>query len=250
VRPAVLRKRVRLTAMLRMADGVVAGNEYLAAYARRWNPRVTVLPTPIDAEYYSGPWAVGRGQSDESSRSTAHGPLRLGWVGHPDNLGYLRRLEPVFGALAKRFPGLALRVVCSEPYESRAIPVENVPWTLAEEVANLRALDIGIMPLEDDPWARGKCAYKALQYMAVGVPVVCSPVGMNVDIITEGENGLLAADLDAWERQLALLIESPELRQRLGAAGRRTVEEQYSLTVMAERLTALLAAPGNSKGTR
>lgn len=244
VRPASLRKRVRLAATLRLVDGVVAGNEYLAAYARRWNSRVTVLPTPIDSEYYSGQWIVGSGQSGEDPLPTTHYPLptavRLGWVGHPDNLCYLRRLEPAFAALAKRFPGLALRVVCSEPYASKALPVENISWTLADEVANLRAMEIGLMPLEDDPWTRGKCGYKALQYMAVGVPVVCSPVGMNTDIITEGENGLLAADLNDWERQLARLLHSPELRQRLGAAGRRSVEEQYSLAVMAERLAALL----------
>jgi glycosyltransferase involved in cell wall biosynthesis len=161
-------------------------------------------------------------------------------VGHADNLCYLRRLEPVFGALARRFPGLVLRVVCSEPYESGALPVENVPWTLEQEVCNLRAMDIGLMPLEDDPWTRGKCGYKALQYMAVGVPVVCSPVGMNVEIIHEGENGLLAADGSDWERQLARLIESAELRQRLGAAGRRSVKEQYSLAVLAERLAEML----------
>jgi glycosyltransferase involved in cell wall biosynthesis len=237
VRSASLRKRVRLAATLRLADGIIAGNEYLAAYARRWNRRVTVLPTPIDGEYYK---AVGSEDSSDCPLPTAHCPLRLGWVGHPDNLCYLWRLEPAFAALAKQFPGLALRVVCSEPYESEALPVENIPWTLAEEVDNLRRMEIGLMPLEDDPWTRGKCGYKALQYMAVGVPVICSPVGMNTDIITEGENGLLASDLHDWERQIARLLHSPELRRRLGAAGRRSVEEQYSLTVMAERLADIL----------
>jgi glycosyltransferase involved in cell wall biosynthesis len=161
-------------------------------------------------------------------------------VGHPSTLGYLRRLEPALAGLARQHPELRLRVVCSEPYKSEAIPVENVPWSLAEEVANLRGLDIGLMPLEDDPWARGKCGYKALQYMAVGVPVVCSPVGMNVDIVQEGENGLLAGDLDAWERQISRLVASPELRQRLGAAGQRSVEQNYSLALMAERLAEVL----------
>jgi glycosyltransferase involved in cell wall biosynthesis len=107
-------------------------------------------------------------------------------------------------------------------------------------VSNLQGFDIGLMPLEDDPWARGKCAYKALQYMAVGTPVVCSPVGMNCEVVQEDETGLLAADLDAWERQIARLIDSPELRERLGAAGRRTVEERYSLAALAPRLAALL----------
>ncbi len=230
VRPAAARKRLRLAATLRLSHGVIAGNDYLAAYARRWNRNVALLPTPIDLDYYT---------PHSASRPPPSAP-QLGWVGHPDNLGYLRPLEPVFAALCRRFPGLALRVVCSEPYESGSIPVENVLWSLAEEVANLRALDIGLMPLEEDPWTRGKCGYKALQYMAAGVPVVCSPVGMNTEIVTDGENGLLAAGPADWERQIARLIAAPELRHRLGAAGRRSVEEHYSLAVMAERLAGLL----------
>jgi glycosyltransferase involved in cell wall biosynthesis len=250
VRPAPLRKRLRLAATLRLSDHVIAGNEYLAAYARRWTPRVAVLPTPVDLEYYGRGQGSGVRDQPDKTRLPTPAPgcascplptaLRLGWVGHPSTLGYLRRLEPALAGLARQHPELRLRVVCSEPYKSEAIPVENVPWSLAEEVANLRGLDIGLMPLEDDPWARGKCGYKALQYMAVGVPVVCSPVGMNVDIVQEGENGLLAGDLDAWERQISRLVASPELRQRLGAAGQRSVEQNYSLALMAERLAEVL----------
>jgi glycosyltransferase involved in cell wall biosynthesis len=234
VRPARWQKRLRLAAALRLADQIIAGNDYLATYARRWTSRVTILPTPVDLDYYGA-----AGIRPSAVRSDSSLPL-LGWVGHPSTLGYLRRLEPVLGALARRYPGLRLRVVCSEPYESAAIPVENITWSLEEEVANLRGFDIGLMPLEDDLWARGKCAYKALQYMAVGTPVVCSPVGMNRDVIQKDENGLLAGDLTGWEKQVARLIESPELRQRLGAAGRQTVEERYSLAALAPRLAALL----------
>jgi glycosyltransferase involved in cell wall biosynthesis len=233
VRPAPFRKRLRLAMSLRCADAVVAGNAYLSAYARRWNPNVTILPTPIDADYY----ATRPPPASVSSVS-------LGWVGHPDNFCYLQRLEPALAALAARWPNLSLRVVCSQPYRSRSICVENVPWSLKEEVANLQALDVGLMPLEDDPWTHGKCGYKALQYMAVGVPVVCSPVGMNQEIVVEGETGLLAADLHAWERQLSRLIESAELRHRLGAAGRQFVEQNYSLAAMAPRLADLLGPAG------
>jgi Glycosyl transferases group 1 len=239
------RTRLRLAAALRLSDRVIAGNEYLAAYARRWNRRVTVLPTPVDGEYYgSGQWIMDSGRSGSPKLATAHYPLatavRLGWVGHPSNLCYLRRLEPALAALTSRYAGLSLQVVCSEPYESPAIPVENVPWSLADEVANLSGFDIGLMPLDDDPWTRGKCGYKALQYMAAGIPVVCSPVGMNVEIVQEGETGLLAGDLSTWEKQLSRLIESPELRRRLGAAGRHLALRQYSLGAMAPRLADLL----------
>ena len=250
VRPAPLGRRLRLAATLRLADCVVAGNDYLAAYARRWNARVAILPTPVDLEYYAGdrrqatadsPVLAGiRSSGHQVIRSSPHQPLRLGWVGHPSNLPYLRRLEPSLASLSRRYPWLRLRVVCSEPYESEVIPVENVVWSLEDEVANLRSFDIGLMPLEEEAWARGKCSYKALQYMAVGVPVVLSPVGMNAAVVREGENGLLAAKLGAWERQIARLVESPELRQRLGSAGQRSVAEAYSLAVTAPRLAALL----------
>jgi glycosyltransferase involved in cell wall biosynthesis len=163
-------------------------------------------------------------------------------VGHPTNLHYLRSLEPALANLARRYAHLTLRVVCSEPFESAVIPVENVRWSLEDEVANFRALDIGLMPLDDDPWTRGKCGYKALQYMAAGVPVVCSPVGMNVEIVTEGKTGLLAGDLSGWERQIARLVDCPALRQRLGVAGQDAALRDYSLSRMAPRLATLLTA--------
>jgi glycosyltransferase involved in cell wall biosynthesis len=237
------RTRLRLAATLRLVDQVIAGNEYLASYTRRWNRRVAVLPTPIDGEYYSSDLVATPGNSCAPANNTlSSSNLCLGWVGHPSNLPYLRRLEPVLATLARRFPALKLRVVCSEPFECAAIPVENIPWSLADEVANLRRLDIGLMPLDYDSWTRGKCGYKALQYMAVGVPVVCSPVGMNVEIVQQGQTGLLAADLDDWERQLTLLVNAPDLRQRLGAGGQRAVLRDYSLARMAPRLADILRA--------
>jgi hypothetical protein len=251
VGPAGLRTRLRLPATLRLADVVVAGNTYLAAYARRWNPRVVVLPTPVDVDYYTMGCAASRGaKSPAAVRAKGHGAVCLGWVGDRSNLCYLRRLEPVLARLTCQYAELSLRVICSEPYASDAIPVENVRWSLADEVANLQGIDIGLMPLDDDPWTRGKCGYKALQYMAAGVPAVCSPVGMNAEIVTDGENGLLAEGPDAWERQLSRLIASPSLRQGLGAAGRRSVERTYSLSSLAPRLADLLGAAGQEVSSR
>lgn len=236
------RTRLRLAMALRLVDRVIAGNEYLASYARRWSRCVTVLSTPIDEEYYDPARADSGSRGLPAGGSGTPASVCLGWVGHPSNLTYLRRIEPALASLARRYQGLTLRVICSDPFDSVVIPVDNIPWSLSEEVANLRGIDIGLMPLEDDAWTRGKCGYKALQYLAAGIPAVCSPVGMNAQIITEGETGLLAADLPDWEQQIARLILSPALRERLGAAGREAALQDYSLERLAPRLAQLLAS--------
>ena len=233
--PVRLPRRLRLDATVRIADGVVAGNDYLAAWARARNARaaISVLATPVDVDRFGD---GGAGATDVP----ADGRLRLGWVGGGDNLVYLRRIEPALAALHARDPGVVLRVVSNRRFETSAIPVENVPWSLEREVENLRAAQIGLMPLDDDPWTRGKCAYKALQFMAAGVPVVCSPVGMARDVVADGRTGFLCADGAAWESALRSLASSPELRARVGAAGRAFAAREYALANLAPRLAAFL----------
>jgi glycosyltransferase involved in cell wall biosynthesis len=234
VRPAPLVKRLRLAALLRLSDRVVAGNSYLAAYARRFSRSVTILPTPVDV-----------GRFAPAYRPVAPSPTRpvatLGWVGHPDNLGYLRDLEPAFRGLVGEFPELTLQVVSSAPYGESALRVENVAWSLAGASSCFQGFDVGLMPLPDDPWTRGKCAYKALEYMAAGLPTVCSPVGMTRDVIRDGETGFLAAGPAAWEEALRRLIGDPALRARMGQAGRAAVQACYSLSLMTDRLAEELA---------
>jgi glycosyltransferase involved in cell wall biosynthesis len=123
--------------------------------------------------------------------------------------------------------------------ESPFIRIVKKPWEEAQEVKDLQSFDIGIMPLTDDLWARGKCALKIVQYLAVGVPVVCSPVGMNRDIVRDGVNGFWTTTKREWVDRLGLLIEDPELRKQMGLAGRKIVEERYSLQVVGERLIEL-----------
>jgi glycosyltransferase involved in cell wall biosynthesis len=124
-----------------------------------------------------------------------------------------------------------------------ALPrVENRPWSLARERADLHDMDLGLMPLPDDEWSRGKCGFKALLYMSVGIPAVCSPVGVNRSIIDHGVNGILAGDQESWYEQLAALVDQPELRRRLGEAGRQTVVTQYSVAVQAPRFVGVLEA--------
>lgn len=211
------------------ADAVLVGNEFLAGFARRGARRVEVIPTTIDLSRYPSappPPAAGR-------------PLRLGWIGLRYNLGFLSPLAGPLRRLAAQGVPLELRVISSaapEGPEWRGLPVVHRPWSEAGEVAEMQACDAGLMPLPDDDWARGKCALKLLQFMAAGRPVVASPVGVNRELLRHGENGLLAADEAGWEDALRRLASDPGLRERLGAAGRASVESGYSLSGWAGRL--------------
>jgi glycosyltransferase involved in cell wall biosynthesis len=156
--------------------------------------------------------------------------VTLGWVGSAATVIYLQHLNGVFEELARRYAGrVRLKVISDVPYTHPTLPVENVRWSLAGEVDDLRAIHIGIMPLLDTDWERGKCGFKLLQYMALGTAAVGSPVGVNREIIGHQVNGLLADDPAAWLNALSALIDDPDSRARLGAAGRRTVEAKYAL---------------------
>lgn len=219
----------------RRADLAVAGNGFLAAEAERQvgsraartPPRIEVVPTPVDvARYPASPPAGRRGRT-------------LVWIGLPENLVYLEPVRPALARLAVRYPDLVLRVVSSEFPDWPEVPIERVPWSEAGEVDALATAGVGLMPLTDDEWSRGKCAFKLLQYMAAGLPCVASPVGANREAIADGESGLLAAGDEGWERALAALLDSPELRARMGEAGRERAERLYDRRVIAQRIVAL-----------
>lgn len=219
--------RLRLRTILSKSSCVIAGNRYLGEYAQRHNRNVTIIPTCVDTNYYR-PAASGRRE----------GKLRIGWIGSSPNLIYLERLEPVF----KRLPSdnISLTVVCDRKYESPNLPTEFVPWSLEGELAALQNMDIGIMPLTDDEWTRGKCGFKTIQYMACGIPSISSPVGVNNEIVTDGQNGFLADDDDQWVEKLSLLIHAQDLRESIGHEGRRMVEDKYSIGVGGKRLIEVI----------
>ncbi len=223
-------RRRKFAGTCRRADLVVAGNRFLAAEAGRWARRVEVVPTAIDvASYPAAPPPGRRGRT-------------LVWIGRPENLVYLELVRPALARLAARFPDLVLRVVSSEFPDWPEVPIERVPWSPAGEVAAVAGAGVGLMPLADDDWSRGKCAFKLLQYMAAGLPCVASPVGANRDAVADGETGLWAAADPDWERALAALLDSPDLRARLGRAGRARAERLYDRRAVAERVAALYGA--------
>jgi glycosyltransferase involved in cell wall biosynthesis len=229
-------------ALCRMADLVWAGNESLAGFARRLArpaTSVSVVPSTISLRAYPHP----------RRRSPRSIPV-IGWTGSHSSVQYLRPLEGVLRELARRTP---FRLLLVGPV-SLAIPtveVEVRPWRSETEVEDLWDMDLGLMPLPDLPWTRGKCGMKALQYMAAGIPAVVSPVGVNREIVTPGVTGFHATTEAEWVDSLATLLANPDLRTRLGTAGRAEVETRYSAEVHVPRLAGMLrevvarGAPGS-----
>jgi glycosyltransferase involved in cell wall biosynthesis len=222
----------RFRAMARMSDLVLAGNDTLRQAAAAHAARVFCFPTVVDTDQYR-----------PEARAPRTPPV-IGWSGSRGTNGYLNAVLPALDRLAGRVP-FTLRVVSDTPAgidlaRHANVRAEFSRWSAASERADFCGFDIGLMPLPDTPWARGKCALKALVYMACGVPAVCSPVGVVSTIITNGRNGFLAASGGEWEGVLERLLRDAALRREVAARGRETVEERYSLAAHAPRLLAIL----------
>ena len=169
-----------------------------------------------------------------------HEEIILGWIGTKGNLKYLKKLEPVFETIRQRFPRVKLKIVSNDFYDSPHLPVVKKLWKLEDENEDLISFDIGLMPLNDDLWSRGKCGLKIIQYLSVGVPVVCTPVGINPDIVKDGENGFWATNHQEWVDRLSNLIQNRDLRYQMGLKGIETVEQEYSLAVTSEKFLHVL----------
>jgi glycosyltransferase involved in cell wall biosynthesis len=223
----------RLDGLMAHAALVVAGNNYLAQRARdagaKW---VEVVPSVIDLAHYpiTSPALLPVSQD---------GVLRIVWIGSPTTAHYLQLLREPLRALALQY-SFVLRVIGGGPVEMPGVQVEVVPWSEATEFDAIRGCHVGIMPLSDSPWERGKCGYKLIQYMACGLPVVASDVGVNSAIVQNLENGFLAKTSADWVAALGQLLDSEALRVRLGRAGRARVEEKYCIQQTAPRLVKLL----------
>jgi glycosyltransferase involved in cell wall biosynthesis len=230
LRPAL---QPRVDAMLRAAKIVVVGNQYLATYARELNEQVVVIPSVVDTDLYFPP---------SGARHPGDDRVIIGWIGSDPNRGDLASMKPVFDWLADRYgEGVALRTIGRRPLEMETkLNLEFVPWTLETSRWELQKFDIGIMPLEDTDWNRGKCGFKLIQYLAVGAAAMASPVGVNQEIVRDKEAGYLALDTAEWQNRMASLIEDRELRLRMGRSGRERVERCYSLKAVVPWLMDVL----------
>jgi glycosyltransferase involved in cell wall biosynthesis len=221
----------KVRTIIRHSDHVIVGNDYLASYARGFNDAVTMIPTCVDTNRF-----VPR----PSSGPANGGDPIVGWIGTPTTTPYLLQMRDVLQRVSQRHR-LEVRVSgAGQDVSWPDVPVRNVPWTLDSEVELFNTCDVGIYPLPDDEWSKGKCGFKAIQFMACGVPVVAAAVGVNRDIIQDGVNGFLASTSDEWIEKIGRLLSDPDLRARFAVRGRRTIEERYSLAVNAPKLVATL----------
>lgn len=204
--------------LCRISSHVVAGNRCLADYASRYNPRVTVIPSSVDTDWFR-----------EYKANGGNGHVVVGWMGSSTSQTHLEMFAPVLREMAECHQ-LELRIVSDRRPVLPGVDHVWRPWSAQTEAEELSHFDVGIMPIPDDEWARGKCAMKALLYMSMGIPTICSAVGANREIIRHGENGFLAMTPEEWLFHLKELADDSVLRRRLGDAGRRTVQESYSMT--------------------
>jgi glycosyltransferase involved in cell wall biosynthesis len=215
--------------IIAMADLVIAGNEYLADYARRLNQHVTIVPTTIDTDAY-----IPR-------RARAEGPICIGWSGSFSTVQHFKTALPALRRIREKYQDrVRFKVIGDASYRNDDLKITGLAWRSETEVEDLRDIDIGLMPLPDDEWAKGKCGLKGLQYMALAIPTLMSPVGVNGQIIQSGVNGFLPHTEDDWVQMLSALIDSPELRAKVGAAGRQRVEEHYSTRAWRDKFADLL----------
>jgi len=220
----------RVATILKLSSQIIVGNEFLASYARRYANSVTVIPTAVDTNRFR-PRSADRDDRRE---------LVVGWIGSPTTFPYLETLAGVLREVAQRHDFVLKVSGAGVPVNFPGVKVQEVPWSLSDEVTLFNSCDIGVYPLTDDDWARGKCGFKAIQCMASGVPVVAAAVGVNREIIEDGVNSFLAATPAEWIDKLGRLLSEARLRRDMAIAGRRTIEERYSLRVTAPRLEAVL----------
>jgi glycosyltransferase involved in cell wall biosynthesis len=218
----------KVATIIKHAALVIAGNEYLAEYARRHNPRVVVVPTVVDTTRFAP-----RDERADGRR------IVIGWIGSPSTSTYVKQLADVWPAVTT--PGdCVLRLVGSGDVQLPGTRAEVKAWSEAGEIDDLNNFDIGIMPLTDDPWSRGKCGLKLIEYMACGAPVVASPVGVNARIVSHGQNGFLCTTHAEWISTLRRLVTDAGLRRRLGAQGRIDVVAKWSLERWAPEMVRLV----------
>ncbi len=219
-----LKNPLKTAKNIALADRIFAGNNYLANYAKHYNTNVALIPTTIDTDFHK-PLSLAKNNDK----------VTIGWSGSITTIKHFEYALPYLTKIKNKYQDKVEFVVMGDPsYINEELGIKGVSWTAETEVKVLNSFDIGIMPLPDDEWAKGKCGLKGLSYMACGVTTIMSPVGVNNDIIEHGVNGYLASSEEEWINCLSLLIEDTELRKCIGENARNTIEEKYSVNANKE----------------
>ncbi|MCB9800538.1 MAG: glycosyltransferase family 4 protein [Candidatus Omnitrophica bacterium] len=233
-----LQDREQLGKLSRRCRAVVAGNAYLAKMALAYNPTVYTLPTPVD---------VSRITMKTMSEKAKDEKIVIGWLGTATGLEYFSLIEEALRIICKRYP-VIVRIVTrlkARHFSIEGVTLEFKDWALEDENSDFHSFDIAISPLKDDEWTRGKCSLKLLQYMAAGLPAVSSKNGMNLEVVDDGTDGFLADGTVEWVEKLTHLIEDAGLRQSMGQAARKKIEEKYDLAGRSEELITILKETGS-----
>lgn len=216
---AFLKDAEKTSQLISYCNMVFAGNQYLANYARQFNQNVKIVPTTIDTQEYQRREIEGK-----------KGEICIGWSGSITTIQHFEHALPALKKIKQLFKDkVYFKVIGDGNYENEDIDLKGLPWQKDTELEDLSEIDIGIMPLPDDEWAKGKCGLKGLQYMALEIATIMSPVGVNTEIIQHGLNGYLASTTEEWVHCLSQLVENADLRNKMGQAGRQTVVEKYSV---------------------
>jgi len=224
-----------IDAVMRHATTVVVGNDYLAERARRAGAsRIEYLPSVVDVDQYSPGERMDK-------------QFRIGWIGSPITAPFMGLIRDALEEVSKNVNARLVLVGAGDRDPLPGLEKEILPWSEDSEVANIQSFDVGIMPLPDGPFEQGKCGYKLIQYMACGLPVVASPVGVNTRIVEQGKTGFLASSNADWVQALVMLSRDAALRKELGKAGRKKIEQEYSLQVAAPRLLGILTKAASHK---
>jgi glycosyltransferase involved in cell wall biosynthesis len=220
--------RVKFRRIVSASDRIVAGNRILAGFALELNKNVSIIPSVVNTDV-----------PHKDNYETKKDVFTVGWVGGNINLTQLELLEDVLCRLSQKIP-LELAVISGKPPQMDGVNVRFIPWDVNTQEAELAKLDAGLMPLPDSPHARGKCGYKAIQYMAAGVTPIVSDVGVNKDIVIHGETGLVAENIDDFYNHIMYLYQNPEVNARMGKNARKRAEEHYSLDTAVDNLDRIL----------
>jgi glycosyltransferase involved in cell wall biosynthesis len=223
----------RFRSVMEACDLVIAGNEYLAAEARKWSANVAVIPTCVDVANYPVGARPPRPQ------------VQLVWVGSSSTLRGLEQFASTLSAIGRAVPGTRLKLICDRFIDIPDLPVDRCPWNEATEATEIAAADVGIGWVPDDPWSRGKCGLKVLQYQAAGLPVIANPVGVQAEFVRDGVTGFQATTTEQWVNAVQTLARDEALRERLGRAGREQVETRFSIAAGAREWLAALTTLHN-----